>query len=71
MADLAERDRFSDDEWALVEQGLCPYVAEHGNVLGRIVYCRQPANRNDWYRSCDEHGAEMREQDELNGIFRP
>jgi hypothetical protein len=71
MAKLAERDRFSDEEWALVEQGLCSVVTEIGMVPGRIVWCRQPIDPNDWYRACPGHSERMREEDEASGIFRP
>jgi hypothetical protein len=51
------RDRFTEEEWALYEAGLCSWVVEYGNG-GGIVHCGQALRPGRGVRDCAEHEAD-------------
>lgn len=57
---LLDRDRYTDDEWALSSAGRCDEVTEYGMYPGRVVHCGKPSSPKSFYRFCEEHDDEAR-----------
>lgn len=57
---LLARDRYTDEEWELSSAGLCDaYVANYP----RDEWCGAPSSPKSFYRWCEEHDQEAREDD--------
>lgn len=57
---LLDRNRYTDEEWALSSSGRCDQVVEYGNGRG-IVHCGEPSDPTSFYRYCADHDEEARE----------
>lgn len=57
---LLDRDRYTDEEWALASTGRCSYNTASYPAL---TWCGRPSSAASFYRWCDEHDREEREQD--------
>ena len=55
---LLDRDRYSDEEWELASSGLCDWLTAG---YPRMEWCGLPSSPSSFYRWCDEHDAEARE----------
>jgi hypothetical protein len=59
---LLARDRYGDEEWEYASSGRCDWEVELG-MHPRILRCGKPSSPDSFYRWCDEHDAEAREND--------
>jgi hypothetical protein len=58
---LLDRDRYTDEEWALSSAGLCDEVIEYGMHPGRIVHCGERSSPVSVYRLCASHDEDARQ----------
>jgi hypothetical protein len=57
---LLSRDRYSDEEWEYALSGRCGrYTANYP----ADAWCGEPSSPVSFYRWCDEHDQEAREED--------
>lgn len=56
---LLDRDRYTDDEWALASAGRCDWITESGAWV-RIARCGKPSDPGSFYRFCPEHDCDAR-----------
>ncbi|MFI5895645.1 hypothetical protein ACIA5D_36675 [Actinoplanes sp. NPDC051513] len=59
---MLARSRYCDEEWEYASSGSCDRELECGIYPGRIVRCGQPSSPNSFYRWCDEHDRDARDE---------
>jgi hypothetical protein len=57
---LLDRSRYTDEEWEYASSGRCDWEVA---TYPRLERCGKPSSPKSFYRWCDEHDQERRDED--------
>ncbi len=60
---LLSRNRYTDEEWQYASSGRCDRETEYGMWPGTIKRCGKPSSPDSFYRWCDNHDRQARDDD--------